>query len=435
MELSRIIERIEASRDEIARDMCEMIAVPAISPETGGRGEAERADLLMGKLEGFDSVERVDIPHAGDPSILRSSILAKKYGRREGTVWIIAHIDTVPAGDLSKWDTDPFVGVRKGDRVYGRGTEDNGQSIISSLYASRFIDGDNLDGMSIGIAWVADEEMASTEGVLPLLERGHFESDDIIIVPDWGSPGGRLVEIGEKGLIWLKVDVRGRSVHASTPEKGVNALEAGAVAINEIVSELRSRFSEEDRRFIPHGSTFTPTMAPFTVKNINTIPGDWYFCIDCRVLPQYSVDDVLAVAQEEAVRVSESTGADVSVSEIQRHESGGNSPTDTPEYFAILDSVESVSGVRPEAVGIGGGTVANFFRLKGHAAYVWQTGGGTLHGPNEYVEIDNIIADAKVFATLYHRLCVRNRSLQKSSIGSVRCGFSNPRTIYPYRYV
>lgn len=415
MQISELLEMIEASRDDMARDMIEMVGVPSISPETGGTGESARADLLMTKLQGFDSVERVDIPHRKDPSVIRSSILAKKNGKRKGTVWVIAHIDTVPAGDLSKWETDPFKGVRKGDRVYGRGTEDNGQSVISSLYAAKYIDKGTLEGMSIGIAWVADEEMASLEGSIPLIERGYFGPDDLVLVPDWGSPGGSMVEIGEKGLIWLRVDVKGKSVHASTPEKGINAFEAGAVAMRDVLADLRAAFPDTDDRFMPPGSTFVPTEAPATVANVNTIPGDWFFCIDCRVLPVHSVDEVLEVARKAAERASSETGATVTVSEIQRHVSGGSSPTDTPGYAALADAVESVTGKRPVAVGVGGGTVANFFRAKGRCAYVWQTGGGTLHGPNEYVELDNLICDAKVFATLFYRLCVKGRADVRAS--------------------
>ena len=39
-------------------------------------------------------------------------------------------------------------------------------------------------------------------------------------------------------------------------------------------------------------------------------------------------------------------------------------------------------------------------------AYVWESEGGSLHQPNEFVKIDSIITDAKVFATLFYKLCV-----------------------------
>ena len=73
----------------------------------------------------------------------------------------------------------------------------------------------------------------------------------------------------------------------------------------------------------------------------------------------------------------------------------------------MSDSVESVVGKRPKAVGVGGGTCANFFREKGLDAYVWQCGGGTLHAPNEYVVMENLMTDAKVCATMYYELCLK----------------------------
>jgi succinyl-diaminopimelate desuccinylase len=64
-------------------------------------------------------------------------------------------------------------------------------------------------------------------------------------------------------------------------------------------------------------------------------------------------------------------------------------------------------GKAPEPVGIAGGTCSNFFREKGLDAYAWQTGEGTLHAPNEYLLIDNLVNDTKVFATLFYKLCLQ----------------------------
>ena len=86
---------------------------------------------------------------------------------------------------------------------------------------------------------------------------------------------------------------------------------------------------------------------------------------------------------------------------------------------ALADSVEEVTGVRPRGVGMSGGTCANFFRLNGLDAYVWQSEGGTLHAPNEYVTVDHLLTDAKVYAALIHRLCVTRRRTASGS--STRC--------------
>ena len=160
--LSEILTKIDGSADEMVRVMTEMIRIPALAPVNGGDGESKKADYLQSELVGFDSIVRVDVPDDVDPSVMRSNILAKKNGRKSGTVWIIAHMDVVPAGDPEMWDNPPFEPVFKDGKIYGRGTEDNGQSIISSMFASKFFESGELDGMSIGVAYVADEENSYT---------------------------------------------------------------------------------------------------------------------------------------------------------------------------------------------------------------------------------------------------------------------------------
>jgi succinyl-diaminopimelate desuccinylase len=215
-----------------------------------------------------------------------------------------------------------------------------------------------------------------------------------------------MVEVSEKSSIWIKVCVEGKTTHGSTPQEGINAYRVSTRLLCDLLDSFPKEFSDEDDMFMPAGSTFEPTKRPATVENVNTIPGYDEFCIDCRILPQYSVDDVFSMVERIASEHTLSSGAKIRVEEIQRHESGKPSSVDSIGYKALSDSVCEVLGASPKAVGVGGGTCANFFRLKGFDAYVWQCGGGTLHAPNEYVEIQNIIKDAKVFATLYYKLCV-----------------------------
>ncbi|HKM08929.1 MAG TPA: M20 family metallo-hydrolase [Candidatus Methanomethylophilaceae archaeon] len=406
MELAAVLEKIERSRDRIIEEMCDMIRIPAISPANGGTGESRRADHMIMRLKGYDTVLRVDVPDDTDPSIMRSNILAKKRGKEEGTVWIVSHLDTVPTGNLEDWDSPPFEPRVEDGRIYGRGTEDNGQAVISSIFASEFIDKDILTGKSIGIALVADEENTSKMGIDYLIKNKCFSKDDIFIVPDWGSPGGSQIVVDEKDLIWLNFSISGRTTHGSTPGKGINAFRTAAHLIVELESEFNKEFPSEDQMFKPSISTFEPTRSTNHVENVNTIPGYYDFSIDVRLLPHYKIDDVVSVAEKVAEKIADEYGAEILVEEIQRHKSGKSSSIENETYLALRDSIKHVTGTEPIPIGIGGATCANFFRLAGYDAYVWGTGGGTLHTPNEYVEIDNIIIDAKVFATLFYKLCV-----------------------------
>lgn len=405
MELKDILDKIENSREEMISVMSEMIRIPALAPVNGGKGEGKRADMLSGYLQGYDSQIRVDVPDDHDPCVKRPNILAKKNGKGKGTVWIVAHTDTVPAGDLQDWDTDPFEPVVKDGRIYGRGTEDNGQAIISAMFASKFFQKGELSKRSIGIAYVADEETSSKMGIDHLIKEGYFSADDVFIVPDWGSPEGDLIDVSEKDLIWLQFNVTGRSTHGSTPDKGINAFKVGTQLLNDLMGEFEKEFPKRDEMFLPPFSTFEPTKSPGTVLNVNTIPGNFEFSMDIRILPEYSLDDVVAIANRIAEKHTRETGAEISISEIQRHVSGKRSTTEGEVFTALMDSIESVTGKRPRPVGVGGATCANFFRNEGYDAYVWEYGGGTLHGPNEYVVIDNMVTDAKVFASLFYKLC------------------------------
>ena len=407
MSLDKILKQIDDSKDDIIKDLMDMIRIPAIGPANGGIGEGRRADFLMSILRGFDDIERIDVDDTDYPGVKRPSILALKRGKRNGTVWIIAHIDTVLPGNLQDWKKcPPYEPIYEDGKVYGLGAEDNGQAVIASIYASRFFENGTLNGRSIGIALVSDEETTSEMGIGYLVRNGYFTEDDVILVPDWGSPGSSMVDVAEKHLLWVKVSVKGKQTHGSTPNKGLNAYRIGARFLTELVEGLEKRYSKENMLFKPLVSTFEPTKCSPTVGNVNTIPGYYEFWMDCRIIPDYDPNEILEYMRSFALSFSEETGAIITVDKEQLTISGQASSTDTEEYRLFRDSIYEVTGIDVQAAGIGGGTCANFFRLKGLNAYVWESEGGSLHQPNEFVRIDNIITDAKVYATFFHKLCI-----------------------------
>ena len=405
MPLDVVLKRIEGSRNDIIKDLSEMIRIPSIGPANGGAGEGARADYLMTLLEGFDDVRRINVDDTDYPGIKRPSILAVKRGKKEGTVWIIAHIDTVLPGDLNEWRHPPYEPHYEDGKLYGLGAEDNGQAVMASIYAARFIDSKELKGRSVGIALVADEETTSIMGIGYLVDKGYFSKDDVFIVPDWGSPGSSMIDVAEKHLLWVKVSVKGKQTHGSTPNKGLNAYRIGARFLTELLEQLDKRYDKKNDLFKPPVSTFEPTKCSTTVGNVNTIPGYYEFWMDCRILPDYDPNEIFDFMTSFADSFSKESGAKVTIDKEQLTFSGRPSSTETPEYRSFTESIKEITGIDAQAAGIGGGTCANFFRVKNMDAYVWESEGGSLHQPNEFVRIDNIITDAKVFATFYYKLC------------------------------
>ena len=404
--LETVLKEVESMEQEMIQTTIEMIRIPALAPINGGDGESRKADYLMTRTEGFDQVRRFDVPDTVNPNVMRSNIVAVKKGKRNETLWFVAHMDVVPTGDVNLWEIPPFDPELRDGKIYGRGTEDDGQSVISTMFASKpFLD-QELEGMSLGIAWVADEETNSTCGIQYLLQQGVFQPGDIIMVPDVCTPDGSMVAVAEKHIIWLKFCIEGKTTHASTPHLGVNAYKVSTLLLMDLIESFDSRFSDRDSMYRPNNSTFEPTKRIATVENVNTIPGYDEFCMDIRLNPGYDPDLVIRMAEEMADVYSESTSAKITVEILQKAVAGRPSSLDSVGYKALSESIEEILGKAPEPMGIAGGTCANFFRLKGFDAYAWQTGDGTLHAPNEYLLVKNLMNDTKVFATLIHKLCM-----------------------------
>ncbi|MFC1533985.1 M20 family metallo-hydrolase [Thermodesulfobacteriota bacterium] len=405
-ELEKVFERIDGYRDEIITFQANLTSKVALGPENGGEGEHEKADYLKEKLKELTPcyLEEVKAPDERVKDGYRPNIVARwECQHKVPTVWVLCHMDIVPPGDLSLWESDPYKLKIEGDRIIGRGVEDNQHGIVSSYLALKAIQesGNNLK-RPVGLALVADEETGSIFGLDYLLKnrREFFNPDDLIIVPDGGDNEGTMIEVAEKSMLWIKFTVTGRQCHASTPDKGKNSL-YGAARLIVALEQLKEEFHLTDDLFSPALSTFEPTKIEANVPNINTIPGKDTFYIDCRILPSYKVDDIITSVKKITEYMEKELCLSVQVETVYRQDTVKPTPTDAPVVRVLAEAIKAIKGLDAKPMGIGGGTVAAFFRQVGLPAAVWITAQDTAHQPNEYCLISNIITDAKVFASVF----------------------------------
>lgn len=403
---SRIRRRIESKKDSVVEFQTQLTALPALSPENGGDGEAKKASLIKDillRLEG-GSLEEVHAPDDRVSSGYRPNLFFKIKGKSDAhTVWIMSHMDVVPPGESSLWETDPYRVVEKDGKLFGRGTEDNQQGIVSSILAVEALLNENVvPPYDVGLAIVADEEVGSKYGIEYVLEKRPdiFSKEDLIIIPDAGHPEGLLIEVAEKSILWIKCETLGKQTHGSTPEKGINAYRAAAKFIVKMEA-LYTLFDESDPLFDPPISTFEPTKKELNVENINTIPGKDISYFDCRVLPKYPLKDIQMKIREWADEIEKQYRVKINVSYSQEVEAPPPTPVDAPVAVALQRAIQAVTGKQARTIGIGGGTVAASFRQTGLPAVCWCTLDDTMHGPNEYCKIENVINDAVVFAHVF----------------------------------
>ena len=403
-DIQKAIEYLDRATDGVVELEKLLTAIPALAPESGGDGEWKKAEALEAWLRarGVVDIEHHDAPDprvsAGKRPNLVATIKGKAPGKR---LWVMAHTDVVPEGDRSLWDTEPFQAVVKDGKIYGRGVEDNQQGLVSSVFAAlALVENGIVPEHDVKLLFVADEEIGSVFGIQWLLEnRKLFAADDLIVVPDSGSSDGSEIEVAEKNVCWLKVATKGKQCHASRPDDGANAFLANCELALSLNAMEREVFSAKDPLFVPDRTTITPTKKDANVPNINTVPADDAFYVDMRILPRYPIDDVLAEARRRAGAVEARYGVKVSLETVQRTDSPPT-PVDAPVVLLLKDAIQATYGIAGKAIGVGGGTVGAHLRSAGFPCVVWSRQDETMHAPNEYTKIENLIGDAKVFARL-----------------------------------
>jgi len=401
--LESLRKKLQEKREQMIEMQRELTAVPALGPQNGGTGEGEKAQALVswiGKL-GLGQAESFPAPDPRVPRGERPNLAITLPGAAaSGAFWIMTHLDIVPPGELSLWESDPYKMVVRGDRLVGRGVEDNQQSMVASVFAAACMRELGLTpARTVKLLFVSDEETGSEMGIQHVLEKTRlFGPKDWALVPDSGSSDGAQIEIAEKSILWLRFELRGRQCHASVPQKGINAFEAGSHLVVRL-GALAERFNTRDEMFAPPVSTFAPTRKEANVPNINTIPGDDVFYLDCRVLPREDLEAVMWAIRGICDGIERDFGVTVEVREIQKASSPPTSP-DEPVVSLLKRALRTAYFVDGVTVGIGGGTVGAFLRKKGIPTVVWSRVEETAHQPNEYCLVSNMIGDALVMAAM-----------------------------------
>ena len=421
--LDKLCSWIHSQVPEMIRLETLLSSIPALAPESGGSGEMAKCDALDRVLKnlGFSLFDRYDAPDIRVPSGKRPNMVVTVPGCDDLSVqkssgsgisekvapagmsprlWVVSHLDVVPPGELSLWKTDPWKVIEQDGKLFGRGVEDDQQGLVASVFAAlAFLKTGIKPAYTVKLLFAADEEVGSEYGIQYLIrEQELLQSTDFILIPDGGDPEGITIEVAEKNLMWLKFVTKGKQAHASCPDQGSNAhLAACDLALR--VHALEESFDHRDPLFSPDRSTFQPTKKEANVPNVNTIPGEDIFYMDCRVLPFYSLDAVRTELVRIMKDIEEKYGVSVTCTEEHAVESRATA-ADAPVVQALSTAISAVYGLKPYPVGIGGGTVGAYLRNAGLDAVVWGRLHGTAHQPNEYCVIENLVGDACVMAAM-----------------------------------
>lgn len=197
--LQQVLTFLDDQRDAVIDLQRRLTAVPALGPDNGGPGERDKVDCLKAQLAamGLPEGREINAPDPRVPCGHRPNLAVIIPGvDTSRTLWVIAHTDIVPPGDPALWESDPYVLRVDGDRIIGRGVEDNQQSLVSAvLVAKALVAAQATPPINYGLLFVADEETGSRYGLDYVADHhdGLFAENDLFLVPDFGNATSEMV--------------------------------------------------------------------------------------------------------------------------------------------------------------------------------------------------------------------------------------------------
>jgi acetylornithine deacetylase/succinyl-diaminopimelate desuccinylase-like protein len=403
----------------------------------GSGQEVRTSDVLRAYLEGSGLDLEVYEPD-GAPG--RTSLVARIEGSEPAapTLCLMGHTDVVPV-TREHWTRDPFGGELVNGEVWGRGALDMlnltaSQAVVLKALARR---GWRPRGTLVYLA-CADEEAGGALGAGHVCKR-HWDAlrADYLLTENGGTVSGHgddltvTVHVGEKGVAWRRLRVKGTPGHGSMPYGADNALVKAAQVVTRLadyrpspyVSELwnayvgtldvepavkqalvdPARVDETIAHLAPGlakyawsatHTTFSPNMCRAGVKT-NVIPDVVDIEVDIRTIPGDDEDEVRRhlgkalgdLAEEVVVEKLFSKQASVS-------------PIGTPLWDVLGRVVDAhYPGARLLPRLIVGFTDAPYFREHGAVAYGFglfsrtltaEAMAGRFHGNDERIDVESL---------------------------------------------
>ncbi|MDN3510014.1 MAG: M20 family metallopeptidase [Candidatus Jettenia sp. CY-1] len=344
-----------------------------------------------------DFFKSLQIPYTIFEKVKHRTNIIGYIGRKEitsstPTLLIACHLDVVPAGD--DWKKDPFEAWIENGRIYGRGASDNKGQMAAMMAVARFLkeNESKLKGRFLLIG-VADEERGSTLGLEYLLNECGI-SADFAIIPDVAH-NMQIIDVTEKGTLFLEIASHGKQAHGSRPEMGINAIWNMIILLDRI-KQLKFRQTSHPLHSPPTlnlGSIHSGT-AP------NIVPALCKVQLDIRYLPGDSSDTIVndiknIIKEVEALCLAR---FDVKIISDQPPTAV---PTDNLLVELISKHAQSILGTRPQPKGLSGATVTKQLIQKGIIAVGFGPGDvAEAHATNESIDIKELVDFAKIMALI-----------------------------------
>lgn len=190
-----------------------LVKIESISSEKKHYKDVEQsAESVKDLFKGLGLTSKISKSNEGMPAVLAQT----EQDPTKKTVLLYAHHDVQPVGDLSLWETDPFVPEIIEGRLYGRGSGDNKAGVVTHYEVVKALK-DNPP-VNIKIFIEGEEEIGSPTMEQFIKENKEDLEADVIVIADSGNikSGLPTVTTSLRGLVdgTIVVDQPMKAVHS-----------------------------------------------------------------------------------------------------------------------------------------------------------------------------------------------------------------------------
>lgn len=405
--MNQAINFIEEKKHEIISSLQELIRAKTENPP--GR-TIEGIEVIARILKKYDIEYRII-----EPSPEKQNLIAE-IGNGRPVLILNGHVDVVPAGN--GWSVNPYGGVIKGDKIYGRGATDMKSGVIAILYA--FLAHRKLEKGKLVLTIVADEETGGKDGTEFLLKNGFVKGDACLIA----EPSGRLnpyvydIVAGEKGALWVRIKSKGKAAHGSLPMLGDNAIRKIASLINNlpILIPVKVKIPEDAKTLIEGGKKSLERVhkdAPKALDNItvnigtirggrktNMVPDECEITLDLRIPIGVNTEYALKALEDTVKNLGEDK---FEIEIISRIEPSYTSPSNNLVKI-VREVAKKYLGYEPLPICMAATSDARIFRH--HGIPTINFGPGYLekaHTRDEFILIQDVINFTKMYVEIINK--------------------------------
>lgn len=428
---TKVLRTVDILKNELVQLVCDIVRIPSVTatPAVSGSNDAEVG--ISGESQ-VNYVLKPVMESCGLDTDLwevekgRANLVGVWHGNGGGhSLLFNGHVDVVPPGPLEKWTVaGPWSGEIIDGKIYGRGSTDMKGGLAAAIFAIKALlkAGYRPKGDVFIQCVVGEEHHETYAGTGAVLERGYRADAAIVCEPS--SPPHRLsINIASPGLVVMHVKVKGKAAHISMCDELFRAkgrrTAVGVSAIDKafLVYQALLKLGKEWRHTKRHPAFPRPgrfALFPEVIQGGDimaaSIPEE---CSMTYIIWHPPQDTAEGVAQEIQTYLARFVDTDPWLRENPPEvyiPLFSVPPFETSPEEPICKAAAAASQAvfnRPASLyGCAYTSDASFIRQAGIPTIVIGPGSqGVAHGFNEYVEIQDLLDAAKLYAMTIVEWC------------------------------